>query len=92
MTLDKDCNIIPSGCVNSVKRYQTAKVRLINTYTNIILKTFQVHYVINKPPLATYEGDTELCEFLKTNDDKGVTDALNLFQIPKKCPSNPVSV
>ncbi|KAI4464036.1 sortilin related [Holotrichia oblita] len=49
--LDKDCNVIPKGCVTITKPFKTANV----------------HYTLTKPPMPALSGVTDVCSLVEGN-------------------------
>ncbi|KAF5300040.1 hypothetical protein FQR65_LT09297 [Abscondita terminalis] len=80
--LDDNCNLVPTGCIITTKGYNTAQVRNVCLIKRPMqLPFFQIHYVLEKPPLFPMEGTENLCTAL-TN----ATEITTLFQLPTKCP------
>lgn len=100
VTLDKECNIVITGC-GETTGFKTAKVSsVINhiiwcEWTVICLLLFfcdwKVTYTILKNGNRITSGTTDVCAEL-AKDSKGIATALMSFGLPKSCPVEQVKL
>ncbi|KAL3267245.1 hypothetical protein HHI36_011378 [Cryptolaemus montrouzieri] len=69
-TLDKDCNLSVTGCVEVTKPF----------------KSHMIKYTIKKAPMPPIEGEIEGCEALKNIKDPTTLEALQVLSVPSSCP------
>ncbi|KAK5649282.1 hypothetical protein RI129_000311, partial [Pyrocoelia pectoralis] len=62
MTLDANCNIVPSGCMIITKGFTTSTV----------------HYILSKRPLPTIEGNENVCSYLRDSKDMRISSVFQL--------------
>ncbi|RZC32840.1 uncharacterized protein BDFB_010652, partial [Asbolus verrucosus] len=73
-TLDKDCNLILSGCLSFPKGFKTAKGK----------------YVLKKAPMPPLDGELDFCEVVNGLDDPQLGNVAKMYNMPSKCPIPPI--